>query len=71
MSDDLEDLWAEILSAEPDRIRSALAHLSADERRSVVAHLRRMAGETGWSEGQQHRARTALAALECDSSVDA
>jgi hypothetical protein len=31
------------------------------ERAAILAHLRRMAHETGWSDGQARRARAALA----------
>jgi hypothetical protein len=63
MSDGLEDLWGEILSGDPTRIRSAVEHLSEAERRSVLIHLRRMALEPGWSDGQRLRAKTALESL--------
>jgi len=66
MSDMLEDFWAEVLSDEPIRIHSAIEGLSAGERRSVIVHLRRMAGEPGWSDGQRLRAQAALECLEDD-----
>lgn len=70
MSDMLEAFWAEVLSSEPGRIRSALEDLSDAERRSVLVHLRRMAVEPGWSEGQRLRARTALESLGLPGSPD-
>jgi thymidine phosphorylase len=63
MSDTLQDFWAEVLSAEAGRIRSAMEGLSVEERRSVMAHLKRMADEAGWSAGQRARAQAALEVL--------
>jgi hypothetical protein len=59
----LEEFWAEVLSAEPARVRAAVDGLPDTDHRSVVVHLRRMAHETGWSEAQCIRARAALTAL--------
>ncbi len=70
MSDTLEDFWAEVLSSEPARVRSAMQNLSADERRTVMAHLRRMAAGSGWSEGQRDRARAALDSLDTADSLE-
>lgn len=63
MSDTLEDFWAEVLSSEPARVRSAMQNISAGERRTVIEHLRRMASGSGWSDGQRNRARAALDSL--------
>jgi hypothetical protein len=60
----LEEFWAEVLSAEPARIRTALAALSGDDHRTIVLHLHRMAHESGWSEAQRLRAQAALDALK-------
>jgi hypothetical protein len=59
-----EDFWAEVLSADPDRIREALHRLPGPERASVLEHLRRMASDPGWQPGQPSRARAALEAIE-------
>lgn len=64
MGDDLEQFWADVLSADPPRIRQAIAELHETERRAVIDHLKRMAHESGWTAGQQQRARSALAALD-------
>lgn len=61
-SEDLEAFWAEVLSGESARIRAVLDRLESPSRRAVLDHLRRMASEPGWTEGQQHRARAALEA---------
>ena len=64
MADDLEQFWADVLSADPRRIREAMAKLQEMERRAVIDHLRRMAHESGWTDGQQERAQSALTVLE-------
>jgi hypothetical protein len=63
LSEMLEEFWADVLSANPDRVRSAIDDLSDTDRRSVVVHLRRMAHQAGWSEAQRLRAQAALDAL--------
>ncbi len=57
-----EAFWAEVLSADRQRILEALAGLTADERGQVVEHLRRMAVDDGWQPEQRRRALAALAA---------
>jgi hypothetical protein len=64
LGDDLERFWADVLSADPPRIRQAMAEHHEIERRAVIDHLRRMAHERGWTDGQQQRARAALTVLE-------
>jgi hypothetical protein len=64
MGDELEQFWADVLSADPRRIRQAMAELHETERRAVIDHLRTMAHESGWTDGQQQRARAALTVLE-------
>jgi hypothetical protein len=56
-----EQLWEEILSEDAAQVLPALRALSVEERAAILAHLRRMAHETGWSDGQARRARAALA----------
>ncbi len=60
---ELEALWAEVLSRDPARVRLALIGLTEAERAGVLGHLRRMASEDGWSEGQRESSLAALAAL--------
>jgi len=55
-----DTFWSEVLSEEPARIRAALGLLGDAERQAALAHLKRMAEEGGWSEGQSRRARAAL-----------
>jgi hypothetical protein len=64
-----ESIWAEILSEEPARIRAALRALGEAGRQTTLAHLKRMAMEEGWSEGQARRALSALAIAAAGSPV--
>jgi len=43
-----EDFWADILSADPGRVRRAFDRLAPDDAQRVRAHLQRMATEDGW-----------------------
>jgi hypothetical protein len=56
-----EQLWEKILSEDAAQVLPALRALSVEERAAILAHLQRMAHETGWSDGQARRARAALA----------
>jgi len=55
-----EDFWADILSADPGRVRRAFDRLAPDDAQRVRAHLRRMVDEPGWQPEQRRRAREAL-----------
>jgi len=70
-----EDFWADILSADPGRVRRLFDRLAPEEAQRVQAHLRRMVDEPVWQPEQRRRAREALqvvarrppsAALETD-----
>lgn len=63
MTTDPETLWANILSRDPDTIRTAWEDLDADEQTAVRAHLERMATEDGWTEPQRISAQAALDTL--------
>jgi hypothetical protein len=64
MGSDLEEFWADVLSESSSRAVTRLAALDDETREAVLAHLRRMASEAGWSEGQRRRAAFALAEWE-------
>lgn len=64
----LEIFWDAILSRQPDRIRAAYALLAADDRRKLIAHLRRMATEEGWQPQQRKSAQVALDTLANDKN---
>ena len=55
-----EDFWADILSADPGRVRRLFDRLAPEEAQRVQAHLRRMATGDGWQPEQRRRAREAL-----------
>jgi hypothetical protein len=60
---DPEAIWGELLSRQPERIRAVALCLTDEEREAVIAHLRRMASEEGWAEGQRASAGAALDVL--------
>ena len=61
MTADLERLWEDLLSEDAGRVLAALLSLPRQDRESALEHLRGMANEAGWSDGQARRARAALA----------
>ena len=58
--DGLDELWADLLSAEAARIRRAWNGLSAEERLAVLDHLVRMRDEDGWHPAQRASAAAAI-----------
>ena len=66
MTADLERLWEDLLSEDAGLILAALLSLPREDREGALAHLRGMANEAGWSEGQSRRARAALAVAAGD-----
>jgi hypothetical protein len=61
--DDLDLLWEDLLSQDAARIRRAWGELTDDESLSVLAHLKRMRDDQGWSPAQREAAATALQVL--------
>lgn len=61
--DDLDSLWAHLLSQDPAQIRAAWERLNSDERAAILAHLVTMATDEGWSEPQRRAAQAALDVL--------
>ena len=61
--DNLDELWANVLSADSARIRRAWAVLSAVERQAVLEHLARMRDEDGWHPEQRESAAAAINVL--------
>jgi hypothetical protein len=62
--DSIEDLWDELLSRQPELVRTAFSSLDSDERAAVLAHLQRIVSEAGWHSEQRLSAQAALDALE-------
>ncbi len=60
----LEELWEDLLSGQPEKVRVAYAALETSERKAVLAHLQRMSTEPGWQPEQRLSAKAALVALE-------
>jgi hypothetical protein len=59
----LEEIWDDILSRHPARIKRRYDLLDTNSREEVIQHLNRMVSEEGWQEPQVISARAALAAL--------
>jgi len=59
----IEQLWDNLLSRQPARIRKAFASLDSTSRKSVYEHLHRMASNPGWQPEQRDSAKAALKAL--------
>jgi hypothetical protein len=60
----LQAFWAQILSEDSRQIITAYNQLDKNERKALLEHLRRMAEEEGWAQGQRRRARRALEELQ-------
>ena len=61
----VEDFWAQILSEEPDLIRTAyLALPTEDEREAIYEHLQAMISEDGYADVQRESASAALKVIE-------
>ncbi len=60
----LETLWDDLLSRQPERVRAAYASLNVHERKVVLEHIERMAREAGWQPEQRLSAKIALEALD-------
>jgi hypothetical protein len=61
---DIDQLWDDLLSEEPARIRRLWYNLTDDEGKAVLAHLRRMRDEPDWHPDQKRAAAAALRAIE-------
>jgi hypothetical protein len=68
--DQLDRLWENLLSRQPDLIRAAYASLAARDQKAVLAHLHRMVNDTGWQPEQQLSAKAALQALDTQSKQE-
>lgn len=62
--DSLESLWDGLLSRQPERVRATYANLDDLEKIAVLAHLERMASESGWHPEQRLSAQVALEVLK-------
>jgi len=62
--DSLEKLWEDLLSRQPEKVRSAFSSLDKIEQAAVLTHLRRMVSEGAWQPEQRASARAALRTLD-------
>jgi hypothetical protein len=60
----LEEIWDDILSRRPARIKRRFDLLEIASRKEVIQHLNRMVSEEGWQEPQVISAKAALDALK-------
>jgi hypothetical protein len=60
----LEKIWGDILSQQPELIQSAFDSLDLSSRKTVIAHLQRMVRDSGWQPEQQASAKAALEVLK-------
>jgi hypothetical protein len=67
LSRSLEQLWDELLSRQPETIKSAFSTLDPGDQQAVLVHLKRMASEGGWQTEQRTSARIAMQVLEDQS----
>jgi hypothetical protein len=61
---DLEIMWENLLSRNPERIRAAFSALTPKEQESILVHLNRMATESGWHPEQRRSAEAAVLAIK-------
>jgi hypothetical protein len=59
----LEQTWDGILSREPQKIASVFINLSVQNQKVVLAHLHKMAEESGWHPEQVKSAKFSLEVL--------
>ena len=64
MSDELQDFWDNILSAEPEKIINTYRILDANEQQYVIVHLYKMINEPGWHSSQVSAAQVAISTIE-------
>lgn len=60
---DLEVLWDQLLSREPEKIQNAFQRMTVQEQRAVLAHLERMINEPDWHPEQRVSAQAAIKAI--------
>jgi len=61
--DGLDQLWADLLSADAARVERAWISLPANERQAVLDHLAHMRDDDGWHPAQRESATAALRVL--------
>ena len=69
-TEQLETLWDNLLSRQPELVRAAFDSLNSPSQKIVLAHLQRMASETGWQLEQQASALAAIQILKNPNNQD-
>ena len=70
-ADELEQLWSDLLSRQPEVIQAAFNKLDPAGQKNVVAHLENMVNDPGWQPEQRESASAALNALNNRSNQGA
>jgi hypothetical protein len=65
-----DQLWDNLLSRQPELIRAAFASLDTSGQKAVLAHLNRMASDSGWQPEQKASAEAAIQALADQSKQE-
>ena len=68
--DQLERIWDNLLSRQPEVITATFSSLDSRNRKAVIMHLQCMMSETGWQPEQQSSAKAAIQALETLSNQE-
>ena len=61
---EIEEIWDQVLSRDPESIQKAFSVLDRIDRRSLTVHLQKMAKESGWQPEQRKSAQIALDAIK-------
>lgn len=61
---DLERLWEELLSQQPEQVKAGFSRLQAEEQQAVLSHLAEMSTAEGWHPSQRLAAQVALEILQ-------
>jgi hypothetical protein len=60
----IEQLWDNLLSREPEKIKTTFHHLNLSERSAVIEHLNQMTAEDGWHPEQKKSAQFSLQTIK-------
>jgi hypothetical protein len=66
----LEQLWDNLLSRQPELIRATFSSLDASDQKAILTHLHCMAHESGWQPEQKASAKAAILALAVQSKQE-
>jgi hypothetical protein len=69
-TEQLDQLWDDLLSHQPELIRVAFASLDVSDQKAVLAHLHHMVTDAGWQPEQRASAKAALQAFATQSKQE-